>query len=279
MAETFRLRHEEVSDTELQKAKAIIESDAIYQKETVQGQARKLGFFETVGGGIDWEDEYNRQVRAVTPATLMAAAQKYLTVDNATIAALVPDKKSTEPKKLEAQLTAALAARVGQVAGLLGAAGGGAVVARRGGRARQAALGRAPARQARLRRWGWWRCARCGWAGCATRTRAPTASTTCWRRWSPAAPAPAPATSWPTRSRPWPARSAASPGATPSACAPRCWRATGSAASSWSPTASSIPRSATRSWRRSGARRWRRSAPRRTTSRPRRSACSSRRCT
>ena len=108
LRETFRLRHEEVGDTELDKAKAIIESDAIYQKETVQGQARKLGFFETVGGGIDWEDEYNRQVRAVTPATLMAAARKYLTVDNATIAALVPEGKSGEAKKLEGELVAAL---------------------------------------------------------------------------------------------------------------------------------------------------------------------------
>ena len=108
MSETFRLRHEEVSETELAKAKAIIESDAIYQKETVQGQARKLGFFETVGGGIDWEDEYNRQVRAVTPATLMAAARKYLTAENATIAALVPEGKGVDAGKREDELVAAL---------------------------------------------------------------------------------------------------------------------------------------------------------------------------
>ncbi|HEY2749168.1 MAG TPA: pitrilysin family protein, partial [Polyangia bacterium] len=37
LSELFRLRHEEVSETELAKAKAIIESDAVYQKETVQG--------------------------------------------------------------------------------------------------------------------------------------------------------------------------------------------------------------------------------------------------
>ncbi|MGZ3425907.1 MAG: M16 family metallopeptidase, partial [Polyangia bacterium] len=108
LAETFRLRHEEVSQSELQKAKTIIESDAVYQKETVQGQARKLGFFETVGGGVGWEDEYNQQIRAVTPATLLAAAQKYLTVDNATVAALVPDKKAGDARKLEERVLAAL---------------------------------------------------------------------------------------------------------------------------------------------------------------------------
>jgi zinc protease len=108
LSELFRLRHEEVSDNELAKSKAIIESDAVYQKETVQGQARKLGFFETVGGGIDWEDEYNRQVRAVTPATLMAAAKKYLVVENATIAVMAPEKKASDTRKLEAELLAAL---------------------------------------------------------------------------------------------------------------------------------------------------------------------------
>src|SRR5260370_27403386 len=50
LEQTFRLCHEEVSAEGLAKAQAISESDAIYQKETAQGQARKLGFFETAGG-------------------------------------------------------------------------------------------------------------------------------------------------------------------------------------------------------------------------------------
>jgi zinc protease len=108
LEETFRMRHEEVTDEELRKAKAIIESDAVYQKETVQGQARKLGFFETVGGGIGWEPEYYRQIRAVTPATLQAVAQRYLSVENATVAAMMPDKHAGDLRKLERQLLEAL---------------------------------------------------------------------------------------------------------------------------------------------------------------------------
>ena len=110
LGETFRLRHEPVSDVELAKAKAIIESDAVYQKETVQGQARKLGFFETVAGDIAWEADYNRQVQSVTPAAVMAAAQKYLRPDNATISTLVPDKRGFDLHKLETQLSAAVEA-------------------------------------------------------------------------------------------------------------------------------------------------------------------------
>src|SRR5262249_47413501 len=87
--ETFRVVHEEVSDEELAKAKTIIESDTIYQKETVQGQARKLGFFETIGGGAAWESEYMHKVRMATPAQLQAVARKYLTLENATVTALL----------------------------------------------------------------------------------------------------------------------------------------------------------------------------------------------
>jgi zinc protease len=110
LEQTFRLCHEEVSDEELAKAKAISESDAVYQKETVQGQARKLGFFATVGGGLEWEDEYTRQVRAVTPASLRAAAQKYLGVENATISALLPASEEPRVAKAESRLLSMLAA-------------------------------------------------------------------------------------------------------------------------------------------------------------------------
>lgn len=88
--QVFRLCHEEVQPSELRKAQTIIESDAVYQKETVQGQARKLGFFETVAGGLDHEEAYNRQVRAATPALVRETFARYVTVENASIVALVP---------------------------------------------------------------------------------------------------------------------------------------------------------------------------------------------
>lgn len=104
MEQTFRLCHEAVTDEELRKAKAIIESDATYQKETVQGQARKLGFFETVAGGLAYEEEYNREVRSVTPERLQETVARYLSPTNATIAVLHPTLTPAEVKKLEQRL-------------------------------------------------------------------------------------------------------------------------------------------------------------------------------
>lgn len=79
-----------VGEDELEKAKNIIESEGVYQHETVQGQARRLGWFETVAGGTEFEEDYFRKVRRLTPEDLRRAAQTYLSVDNLTALALVP---------------------------------------------------------------------------------------------------------------------------------------------------------------------------------------------
>ncbi|HZS37809.1 MAG TPA: pitrilysin family protein [Polyangia bacterium] len=102
--QVFRLGVEDVTAEEVRKAKAIIESDAIYQKETVQGQARKLGFFETVAGGLDYEAEYNLQVQRTTPERIRETVRRYLTVENATIAVLLPNGEASRVAPLEKSL-------------------------------------------------------------------------------------------------------------------------------------------------------------------------------
>ena len=65
MKEVMRLKYEPVGDVELSKVKLNIESDAVYTKETMQGQAQKLGFFEIETGDFRYEDEYLDKVRKV----------------------------------------------------------------------------------------------------------------------------------------------------------------------------------------------------------------------
>jgi zinc protease len=89
--EVYRLAHEEVSAEEINKARTIIESEVVYQKETVQGLARKIGFFETVAGDLAYEEEYNRQVQAVTPAKVREVAQRYLRPERLSVVAVVPE--------------------------------------------------------------------------------------------------------------------------------------------------------------------------------------------
>jgi zinc protease len=97
--EALRLPREEVSPEELAKARNILESDIVYDKETVQGYARKLGFFSCIAGDPDLEDRYFARIRSITPAELRAVAARYLRVANLTTAALVPQAGAAGTKK------------------------------------------------------------------------------------------------------------------------------------------------------------------------------------
>ncbi len=103
MTEMVRMTREEVTPEELAKARTVVESDAIYQKETVQGFARKLGFYQTVAGGVAFEDEYHRRVQQVTPASLRVAMAKYIQASQLTCAVLLPE---ADKEKARAQVKA-----------------------------------------------------------------------------------------------------------------------------------------------------------------------------
>jgi len=91
LRQTYRLRTEEVTLEELGNACRLIESDAVYQRETVQGQARKLGFYESSAGGGEFGDEYLARVAALTPGTLREAAERHLRPEAAVLCALLPE--------------------------------------------------------------------------------------------------------------------------------------------------------------------------------------------
>ncbi len=88
LREVRRIREEPPGEAELEAAKRQIESDAIYQHETVQGFARKVGFYETSAGGLAFEDEYLARVRAATRERIREIAAEYLSAENCTIVAL-----------------------------------------------------------------------------------------------------------------------------------------------------------------------------------------------
>lgn len=88
LRQTYRLRREEVLPDELARAKRMTESDTLWQRETVQGQARKLGFFETVAGHVDEEERYLAAIAAATPADLRAAAERWFKTDALNIVVL-----------------------------------------------------------------------------------------------------------------------------------------------------------------------------------------------
>ena len=92
LAQTYRLRSEEVTAEELSVACRLLEGDAVYQRETVQGQARKLGFYQSSAGGVEFEQRYLEQVARLTPARLRDAAERWIDPSAAVLAALLPER-------------------------------------------------------------------------------------------------------------------------------------------------------------------------------------------
>ncbi len=86
----LQLRTSLVPVEELATVKALIEAEAVYQRETVQGVARKLGFYQSAVGGIEHEARYYEQIAALTPESLRDAAGKYLRLEGAVLTGLLP---------------------------------------------------------------------------------------------------------------------------------------------------------------------------------------------
>ncbi|MHB8417558.1 MAG: M16 family metallopeptidase [Myxococcales bacterium] len=90
LREVQRLREEEVSEAELAMAKRQLEAEAIYLHETVQGWARRLGYYESVAGSLDFERDYLGRIQATSAASVRAAAESYLGSDRLSVAGLLP---------------------------------------------------------------------------------------------------------------------------------------------------------------------------------------------
>jgi zinc protease len=89
--ETDRLRHQRITQSELDRARINFLASDQFERESVSGIASKLGSFENMGGGWEREAEATKTLREATPADLLRVAQKYLLPEALTIAALIPE--------------------------------------------------------------------------------------------------------------------------------------------------------------------------------------------
>jgi zinc protease len=107
--EIRRLALHPLDEAELAVTKAIVEADAIYGKETVQGVARKLGFYETVAGSLEFEAAYYEKVSKLTVPQVHAAAARWLDLSKVTVAALFPTGAGLTEAELRALVDEAIA--------------------------------------------------------------------------------------------------------------------------------------------------------------------------
>jgi zinc protease len=94
--EIHRLQILGPSEVELDRARTNLLSREVREKETMQGQARKLGFWETLAGGLEQEEAYLERVRRATTEDVRRVADQYLVADRATMMVLLSDERRPE---------------------------------------------------------------------------------------------------------------------------------------------------------------------------------------
>jgi len=90
ISELERLKHEGPDHEELGRAKFNIESDFVYSRETMDGIAGKLGYFETNLGDVNYEKKYIEGIRRVGSDDIRRVLAKYLNPEAMTVSALLP---------------------------------------------------------------------------------------------------------------------------------------------------------------------------------------------
>ena len=89
-----------VTDEELERVKAQVIADDVYQRDSIFYQGMIIGSFESVGLPWKMADEYVEKVKAVTADQVRQVARKYLVDDGLTVGVLDPlplDKATQHP--------------------------------------------------------------------------------------------------------------------------------------------------------------------------------------
>ncbi len=97
--QVYQLQREKVSAEELQRVKAQVLANAVYERDSNFYQAMQLGMTETVGLGWQKVDEYVEKINQISAEQVRQVARKYLQEDRLSIAYLAPQpiKSSNKP--------------------------------------------------------------------------------------------------------------------------------------------------------------------------------------
>lgn len=91
MREIAALHHVPVGRDELARAQVLLRSDAVYQRQTVQGAAQRIGHHVAAGGTLGFEASYLDAASRATPGQLRDVARRWLVPERLTVAVLTPN--------------------------------------------------------------------------------------------------------------------------------------------------------------------------------------------
>lgn len=91
LCEIEKLRTQNISQQELQKAINMVERDFIYSNESTDDIASSIGYTMTIGGKLEYYTKYVDELKKITPDDVRKAAYKYLDPNRVVISVLMPE--------------------------------------------------------------------------------------------------------------------------------------------------------------------------------------------
>lgn len=90
--EVAALKQDPPTAAELERIKTQVVADNVFERDSMQHKASMIGGLAAIG--LDWrlKDQYVGNIKAVTPAQVIAVAEKYLRPEGLTVAYLLPEK-------------------------------------------------------------------------------------------------------------------------------------------------------------------------------------------
>lgn len=99
--EVFALREERVSPSELSRARVNFERSFVETRETVEGQANRLGRFQALYGNPNYEASYLERIRKLDAPELRDAARTFFRADRISLSLLFPEETAELPDPQE----------------------------------------------------------------------------------------------------------------------------------------------------------------------------------
>lgn len=90
-AELLASTAEPFTPAELDRAKLAFKASFVRDKETMDGQASKLGFFQTMTGGLDQESVYLREIESLSLEAIRKRAAKLFSLNNLSLVVMLPE--------------------------------------------------------------------------------------------------------------------------------------------------------------------------------------------
>ncbi len=100
LKEINRLIQEGATAEELYRVRVNVESDLIYDRQTVQGQARKMGYYEATTGDVQFEKQYIQRINLLQSDDIKRVGEKYFKPSRWSVSLLAPAEKADTLKKV-----------------------------------------------------------------------------------------------------------------------------------------------------------------------------------